>query len=472
MDYLPLFHNLKQQPCLLIGGGVVALRKARLLHRCGCHLTVIAEDIHPELKALLKETHHSLNTKKLNVDDIQKLPVSFVLVIAATNNVELNKAISLWAKAYHLPVNVVDSPDLCSVIMPSIVDRSPIIAAVSSGGKAPVLARHLRGKLETQIPAAYGSLAQLAGKFRQQVKQTLPDALTRHRFWESIFSGITAEMVFSGKQAEAEAQIQKELSNVVTKNPHGEVYLIGAGPGDPDLFTFKALRLLQQADVVLYDRLVAPEILDLARKDAEFIYVGKQRQQHTFRQEEINSKIIEYAKQGLRVARLKGGDPFIFGRGGEEIAQLTEKNIPFQVVPGITAATGCSSYAGIPLTHRDYAHSVRFLTGHGAGANKEPDIDWSSIKPRKETLVFYMGQSNLAFICQQLIQCGFSQNYPIAFIEQGTTVNQKTHIATLATLEGILADKTIKGPTLLIVGETVKLHQSLAWFKENNNDTI
>src|SRR5690606_35624361 len=339
MDFLPLFHKLQGRVVLVVGGGEVALRKARLLSEAGAQLRVVAPQIRSELNELAGEG--GVFQRGYETADLQGV----ALVIAATDDEPLNARISAEAQALGIPVNVVDAPALCSVIFPAIVDRSPLIVAVTSGGDAPVLARLIRAKIETWIPATYGQLAGLAKKFRQRVKQLFPDVQQRRVFWEDVFQGQIAESVFAGKLGEGERLLEEKIAGAAPL-ALGEVYLVGAGPGDPDLLTFRALRLRQQADVVLYDRLVAPAILELCRRDAERIYVGKRRSEQTVPQEQINQLLVDLARQGKRVLRLNGGDPFIFGRGGEEIEQLAAEGIPFQVVPGITAASGCAAYAG------------------------------------------------------------------------------------------------------------------------------
>ena len=384
------------------------------------------------------------------------------LVIAATDDEPLNARISEDCKGLGIPVNVVDAPALCSVIFPAIVDRSPLIVAVTSGGDAPVLARLIRAKIETWIPATYGQLAGLAKKFRAQVKGLFPDVQQRRVFWEDVFQGPIAESVFAGKLAEGERLLQDKVNGAAPR-ALGEVYLVGAGPGDPDLLTFRALRLMQQADVVLYDRLVAPAIIELCRRDAERIYVGKRRAEHAVPQEEINRLLVKLAKEGKRVLRLKGGDPFIFGRGGEEIEELAAEGIPFQVVPGITAASGCAAYAGIPLTHRDHAQSVRFVTGHRKDGSF--DLNWADLVSPSQTLVFYMGLTGLADICQQLIAHGRAASTPAALIQQGTTQQQRVYSGTLSNLAELVAEHEVRAPTLVIVGEVVSLREKLAWFE-------
>lgn len=462
MDFLPLFHNLKGRTVLLVGGGEVALRKGRLLADAGAVLRVVAPQIDTQLLSMAAVSHGQGELRGYQETDL----AGVCLVIAATDDQALNAQVSQHAQARGIPVNAVDAPALCSVIFPAIVDRSPLIVAITSGGDAPVLARLIRAKIETWIPAAYGQLAGLSKRFRVQVKGLFPDVQQRRVFWEEVFQGQVAESVFAGKLGEGERLLEEKIAGAAPKSL-GEVYLVGAGPGDPDLLTFRALRLMQQADVVLYDRLVAPEIVELCRRDAERIYVGKRRSEHALPQEQINQQLVTLAKQGKRVLRLKGGDPFIFGRGGEEIEELAAHGIPFQVVPGITAASGCAAYAGIPLTHRDYAQSVRFVTGHLQDGSC--DLPWSDLISPGQTLVFYMGLTGLPQICAQLIAHGRSAQTPVALIQQGTTRNQRVFTGTLGSLPGLLATQTVQAPTLVIVGEVVKLREKLAWFEGAQN---
>lgn len=458
MDFLPLFHKLQNRRVLVVGGGEIALRKARLLADAGGTLRVVSPDVVSELRELVEHGAGELVLRGYETGDLQGVS----LVIAATDDMPLNAQISQQAQALGIPVNVVDAPALCSVIFPAIVDRSPLIVAVSSGGDAPVLARLIRAKIETWIPATYGQLAGLAKVFRAQVKSLFPDVQQRRVFWEDVFQGPIAESVFAGKLGEARRLLEEKLSGAAPR-ALGEVYLVGAGPGDPDLLTFRALRLMQQADVVLYDRLVAPAIIELCRRDAERIYVGKRRADHAVPQEQINQRLIDLAKAGKRVLRLKGGDPFIFGRGGEEIEHLAAHGIPFQVVPGITAASGCSAYAGIPLTHRDHAQSVRFVTGHLKDGSC--DLPWSELIAPSQTLVFYMGLVGLPTICQQLVTHGRAASTPAALVQQGTTENQRVFTGTLANLPDLVARHEVHAPTLVIVGEVVQLREKLAWFE-------
>ncbi|MGI3130609.1 siroheme synthase CysG [Halopseudomonas pachastrellae] len=458
MEFLPLFHNLAGRRVLVVGGGEIALRKARLLSEAGAALYVVAPEIEPALRELVASTQGSVREGGYQSSDLDDA----VLVIAATDDDVLNAQVSADAQALRIPVNAVDAPQLCTVIFPAIVDRSPLLIAVSSGSHAPVLARLSRARIETLFPAAYGRLAQLAKRFRQQVKSALPTINQRRAFWENIFQGEVAEHVFAGRDEQAAELLQQRLQDERGQTYQGEVYLVGAGPGDPDLLTFRALRLMQQADVVLHDRLVPPAIIDLCRRDAERIYVGKARSNHAVPQEEINQLLVRLAREGKRVLRLKGGDPFIFGRGGEEIEELAAHGVPFQVVPGITAANGCSAYAGIPLTHRDHAQSVRFVTGHLKDGST--NLPWRDLVAPGQTLVFYMGLVGLPEICSQLIAHGRGADTPIALVQQGTTVNQRVLIGSLADMPDRIANETIKPPTLLIVGEVVSLHDKLKWF--------
>lgn len=462
MDYFPIFLDLKQRRCLLVGGGDVATRKGRLLSKAGAVLRVVAPDISAELRELTAQNNGEIHEREYQTSDLNDC----VLAIAATDIEPLNEKISQDAKARNIPVNVVDSPALCTYITPAIIDRSPLIIAVSSGGESPVLARLIRAKLETLIPTGYGRLAQIASSWRDRVKARFNDGDSRRRFWEKILQGPAAELVLNGQEAAAEKIIATEIAKEDESITQGEVYLVGGGPGDPELLTLRALRLMQQADVVLYDRLVSNGVMELVRRDAERIYVGKRRSEHAMEQENINQLLVDLAKQGKRVLRLKGGDPFIFGRGGEEIELLAQNNIPFQVVPGITAASGCAAYAGIPLTHRDYAQSVRFVTGHLK--DDSTNLHWPELANPTQTLVFYMGLVGLKDICTSLITHGRAATTPVALIEKGTTQEQRVLIADLASIADIVAAQDVHAPTLFIVGDVVKLHDSLKWFKAGN----
>jgi len=458
MEFLPIFLDLRSKPVLVVGGGEVAARKVTLLRQAQAAVRVVA----PQLCSSLQEAVQSGAIEHLARSYQEGDLAGCHLAIAATDDTAVNRTVSEHAKALRLPVNVVDQPQLCSFIVPSIIDRSPVVAAISTGGASPVLARLIRARLESLIPAAYGRLAELAERFRERVKAKISDNDQRRRFWEKVLSGGVAERVFSGRIDEADAAMERELAETADGPPKGEVYLVGGGPGDPDLLTFRALRLMQQADVVVYDRLVAQAVLDLTRKDAERIYVGKERNHHTMRQEEINQLLARLAKEGKKVVRLKGGDPFIFGRGGEEIHTLVEEGVSFQVVPAITAASGCAAYSGIPLTHRDYAQSVTFVTGHLKDGTM--NLNWSQLSQPHQTVVFYMGLLGLPVICRELMAHGTPPEMPIAIIQQGTTEKQRVFTGTLATIEAIIAEEQPQPPTLIIVGEVVTLRERLAWY--------
>ena len=458
MDHLPIFINIRKKPCVVIGGGDIALRKINILLKAQAKVDCLSPSFSRDIKNLSKDGHITLINKSFDQTDIK----DYSIIIAATDDKSVNSLISAIAQVKNIPVNVVDSPELSSFIMPSIVDRSPLIIAVSSSGKAPVLSRIIRAKLETVIPSAYGILADIAGEYRQKVKDRFSTIKDRRAFWEAVFSGVIAEKVFSGRISEAKEDIQRQLDDSVEMDL-GEVYLVGAGPGDPDLLTFKALRLIQQADVVLYDRLVSKGVMELVRRDSELIYVGKKGgSDKSTKQVDINDQLFELAKSGKRVCRLKGGDPFIFGRGGEEIESLSEHGIPFQVVPGITAASGCSSYAGIPLTHRDYSQSCRFVTAHLK--NGTTNLPWEEFIIDQQTIVFYMALSGANYICEKLMEYGMDKDMPIAIIEKGTMPEQKVYISSLIELPDLLEREDIHAPTLMIVGEVVKLNEKLNWY--------
>jgi len=458
MDFLPIFLDIREQPCLLVGGGEVAARKCALLLRAGARVTVQAPSLSAAFDAELEAARVVHRAACFSDEDVK----GNALVIAATDDEAVNRAVAAAAKAQRIPVNVVDQPALCSFIMPSIIDRSPVIVAVSSGGASPVLARLLRARLETLIPAGYGRLATLAAAFRDRVKARLEPS-QRRRFWERVLQGPIAELVFSGRETEAREALSASLESTQLALSGGEVALVGAGPGDPDLLTFRALRLMQRADVVVYDRLVAQPILDLVRRDAERIYAGKARTMHTLPQEDINHLLVRLAKDGKRVVRLKGGDPFIFGRGGEEIDTLAAEGIPFQVVPGITAAAGCASYAGIPLTHRDYAQSVVFVTGHLQDGSM--NLNWPALVQPRQTIVFYMGLVGIDILCRELSAHGLPATTPAALVQQGTTPHQRVLTGSLATLPGIVHRHDVRAPTLIIIGEVVRLRERLKWFE-------
>ena len=482
MNTFPLFFKLTNQPVLIVGGGEVAQRKADLLSRAGAHITILAPHISEEIKQLLSDDKHSLIAEQYD----RKYLTGKRIVIAGTDDEALNHQVHADCQALNIPVNVVDTPPLCDFIFPAIVDRNPIVIGISSNGKAPVLARLTRARLETLIPQGYGKLAKLAGDMRDEVKSKIPTLTGRRQFWEKAFEGKVSELMFAGREADAEQALKQDLeathSRLLNQKTNdgsetdldqhtniGEVYIVGAGPGDPELLTFKALRLMQQADIVYHDALVSGAVLDLCRRDADKVFVGKKRSNHAVAQQGINQLMIDAAKSGKRVVRLKGGDPFVFGRGGEEIQALRAAGIPYQVVPGITAAGAASCYTGIPLTHRDHAQSVRFVTGFLKSG--EPNTGFAAFTNPEETVVFYMGLHSIERLTKGLIDAGRDANTPIAIISQASLPTQQVMTGTLQDIVAKHEDNPLPTPALLIVGAVAQLHDELAWFGENIVDT-
>ncbi|MCL4114260.1 UNVERIFIED_CONTAM: hypothetical protein GTU68_038137 [Idotea baltica] len=462
IKHFPLFLDIQDRHCLVIGGGPVASRKVSSLIKSGALVTLISPKVSADLQQFADENKITVILREYQSTDI----IRAFLVIAATNNSDINKQIAQQANEANILVNVADNPDLGSFIFPSVVDRSPVTIAVSTGGASPVFARQLRMRLDSMIPQSTGALAAITEEYREKVKQTFSHIEQRKEFWETALNGVFAEYIYAGNETQARRWLDDKLSKGESR-AIGEVYLVGAGPGDPDLLTFKAVRLMQQADVMVYDRLVSKAILDMANKDAERLYVGKEKSNHAVPQNNINQILVDLAKQGKRVLRLKGGDPFIFGRGGEEIEKLTENNVPFQVVPAVTAASGCSAYAGIPLTHRDYAQSVTFATGHLRDGTV--NLNWQQLTQTNHTIVFYMGLTGISVISDKLQEHGMSADMPAALIEQGTTSNQRVHIGTLASLPQLVKDSGVRAPTLTIIGEVVKLHDKLSWYEPDRH---
>jgi uroporphyrin-III C-methyltransferase / precorrin-2 dehydrogenase / sirohydrochlorin ferrochelatase len=463
MDYLPIFIQLRGSPAVVVGGGHVALRKVDLLLKAGAHVTVIAPRLHEELRALAVRgqlDYVALEFQAHHLDGTS-------LVIAATDSRDVNAAVSAAAKARRLPINVVDDPELSTFIFPAIIDRSPVVVAVGSSGNSPVLARRVRQQIEALLPARLGALARFVGDRRNEVKRALAPE-QRRPFWERIIGGIVGSRVLAGDENEASRKFQNELeasykvADTTTASEAssetggtGEVYLIGAGPGDPDLLTLRAVQLLQQADVILYDRLVSDAVLDRARRDAQRVFVGKETGgDHHATQARIHDLLVQYAKRGLRVARLKGGDPFIFGRGGEEIEALRAHGVPYVVVPGITAALGAAASASIPLTHRRLAQSVTFAAGH---ALDDETLDWRSLGLPHHTVVFYMGVAQMPRIVARLTGAGASPDHPAALVERGSLADQRVIRGTLATIVELARKHDVQPPALLIVGEVASL---------------
>jgi uroporphyrin-III C-methyltransferase/precorrin-2 dehydrogenase/sirohydrochlorin ferrochelatase len=441
MDHLPIFLDVRGKRAIVVGEGIAAMRRAETLARAGAGVTALARE--PERTDAF---------------------AGAAICIVATDDAEADARVHALAKAAGVLTNVAARPELCDFHLPSIVDRDPVVIAISTGGASPILGRRLRAQLETQIPSGYGRLAEFVRAHRRAVAGRLPEAQTRRGFWESVFDGPVAELAMTADAASAEAAFSRELDRFASAGEQtqmGEVYLVGAGPGDPDLLTFRALRLMQQADVVLYDRLVDPKILDLVRREAARVYVGKRPQNHTAQQEEISQMLVEFAREGKRVLRLKGGDPFVFGRGGEEIETLADEGIPFQVCPGITAAIGCSAYSGIPLTHRDHAQACVFVTAHG----RDGPIarDWKALVRPGQTVAIYMGLGHIEEIMRDLTAGGVDPKTPAAIVDNGARPNQRVVVADVESLAKAAREAGLRGPTIIIVGSVVTLREKLNW---------
>ncbi len=467
VNYFPIFFDLNNQPVLVVGGGEVALRKVSLLERCGARITVVAPEIAPELEERAERKAIIALAREFEPSDLQGAR----LVIVATSKRAVNRWIATLSEAQGIPVNVVDDKEASRFIVPAIVDRDPVIVAISTGGTSPVLARRLRERLEAFIPKRFGEFALWLQNLRRSSMDKLRDTQERRRFFESLVDGPAAKRFIDGDHRGA-LRIAQQLLATTAGAPRaaGEVALVGAGPGDPELLTIKALRAIQDADVILYDRLVSPAILDMARRDATLLCVGKSAGEPSTSQSEINELLIEHAQAGKRVVRLKGGDPFIFGRGGEELEALAHAGIDFSVIPGITAALGIAAYAGIPLTHRDYAHSVSFVTGHADRNGKEPD--WRALAAPGATAVFYMGLGRLDHIVRQLLMAGATAERPAAIVAQGTLPNQRIVTASLGTIVASAAHLALESPALLVVGDVVALQSSLTWFNVDGDPDL
>ena len=456
MKRFPLFVNLDKLPVLVVGGGDIAERKINLIIKANANVEVLARKFSPNVEQLISKK----KLKKIKKSfDISTLDSNYSLIIAATDNKQINKKLFNFAKKNNILINVVDQPELCTCTFGSIVERGDLVVAISTGGSAPVFARNLREKFETLLPQSTKQLIDFSSSIREKVMRSFSQFNKRRIFWELFFDAFaTKKNITKSNLTKLSNQLIKSLRN----KKSGEVFLVGAGPGDPELLTLRALHLIQKADICIYDNLVSKEILELVRRDAHMIYAGKLRNNHTIEQKEINRLLVKYAKKGLRVLRLKGGDPFVFGRGGEEISELMAKNIKFQVIPGITAATGVSAYAGIPLTHRDYSQSCIFITGHEK--NGVLNINWDNLTHENQTIVIYMGLNSLPIIAQNLIDSGMRKDMPIALVQEGTTDNQKVVVSTISKVNSKILKTDIQSPVIIIIGEVIKLRKSIKWF--------
>ena len=456
MKRFPLFVNLDKLPVLVVGGGDIAERKINLIIKANANVEVLARNFSHNVEQLISKKKLKKIKKSL---DISSLGSNYSLIIAATDNKQINKKLFNFAKKNNILINVVDQPELCTCTFGSIVERGDLVIAISTGGSAPVFARNLREKFETLLPQSTKQLIDFSSSIREKVIRSFSQFNKRRIFWELFFDAFaTKKNITKSNLTKLSNQLIKSLRN----KKSGEVFLVGAGPGDPELLTLRALHLIQKADVCIYDNLVSKEILELVRRDAHMIYAGKLRNNHTIEQKEINKLLVAYAKKGLRVLRLKGGDPFLFGRGGEEISELMAKKIKFQVVPGITAATGVSAYAGIPLTHRDYSQSCTFITGHEK--NGELNINWNNLTNENQTIVIYMGLNALPIITQNLIDSGMRKDMPIALVQEGTTENQKVVVSSISRVNAKILKTDIQSPVIIIIGEVVKLRKTIKWF--------
>ncbi len=459
LDRLPVFLRLAGKRCLVIGGGVVAERKVRLLLRTGATVTVLAPTATDALQRFAdKDSVMWLRESYRDVDMGE-----YWLIIAATDDESINHEIAEAAEAAGRYCNVVDDNALSSFILPAIVDRSPVVVAIGTDGTAPVLAQRLKSQIEAWLPQRIGELAAQAGRWRELVSKGFDSLSERRRFWQRFFAGPIAGHLLAGRQQAAEKAMRAELLGEATRSngPAGEAWIVGAGPGDPGLVTLRGQQLISQADVVLYDRLVSAPVLDFARKEAEMISVGKRPGSKLMSQTAINDLLIKLVRQGKRVCRLKGGDPFVFGRGGEEALALAEADLPFQVVPGITAALGCAAYAGIPLTHRGISGSVTLAT-----AKLDDDVgpDWPRLLNSGHTLALYMGVNSVAEIRRQMLAHSVSNDMPIAFVENGTTNQQRTIISTVGNMQTDSAKAKISSPAMLFIGAAIRTAERLQWF--------
>ncbi len=449
MDYYPLFLKIEDRTCVIVGGGETAARKAAMLRRARARVSIVAPALVDELARLADQGKIDHRARLFAPDQLD----GAVLAIAATDDAALNAQVARHARLRGLPVNVVDDAELSSFVMPAVIDRSPVVVAVSTGGASPVLASWVRARIEAALPPALGRLARLLGRYRGAARRHIPDPRQRRRTWRRIVDGPVASLALCHRGQDAEARLLHELTSPGPAS--GEVHLVGAGPGDPELLTIKAHRLLQAADVVVHDRLVAPEIIDLARRDAMRIDVGKRAGDHAMRQDEINDLLIELARQGKNVVRLKGGDPFVFGRGGEEMAALAAARIPCFVVPGITAAMGCAASAGIPLTLRGVAKTCVFVTGHDSDG--PADLDWDALARPGQTLAIYMGVAALAGIASSLVGHGLAPDTPVAVIENGTTADERIVRGVISDIAATAEAAEVRAPSLIVVGEVAAL---------------
>lgn len=462
MDHLPIFLDIRGKIVIVTGGSTLAARRVERALSAGAQVKVFAEELSDEFRPFLDNRAVTIFSRRPELDDLK----GAILAYGAEENFENDKRLRDLAKAAGVLANVADTMELCDFITPAILDRTPLVAAIASSGASPILARIIKAELESAIPATFGNLSRFLGQYRSEVAKRITDGAQRRRFWEDVTKSVVAEHVMAGDFAGAESALRERLETFSAAGggkPAGEVYLVGTGPGDPDLLTFRGLRLMQRADVVLYDRLIGPRIMALVRRDAERIYVGKKKNEHTMSQEEISALMVRLALDGKRILRLKGGDPFIFGRGGEEIEEIARHGIPFQVVPGVTAAAGCAAYAGIPLTHRDHAQTCVFVTGHAKDG--EVDLNWEALVQPHQTVAVYMGLAMIERLTSAFISHGMAPDMPVAVVDNGTRRAQRVVTGTMKTIVSKVESSQLKGPAIIIIGTVVTLRDRLAWFE-------
>ncbi len=464
MNYLPINIKLKNKAVWVLGAGEVATRKISTLLKVKAEIHCCALEFSDEIKNWEQQGLLQTHSKHLEQIDINLLPIKPQLIVSATSDALVSRSAYDFAEQHGILLNTVDQPDLCNYLTPAIVDRSPLLIAISTEGSSPVLARLLKQKIEKLLPFGLQKIVQQAKALRPLIKKKIKNAQARRAFWEQYFDHDNQLVIDETQFEENSMQSVNQLiqNNQVTQ---GKVYLVGAGPGNPELLTIKALQVMQKADVVLHDQLIPQAIIDLVRKDARLIDVGKSAGNHKTKQEHINQLLVEWAEKGLRVCRLKGGDPFVFGRGGEEIQTLSEYGIDFEIVPGITAAIGCAAYSGIPLTHRDHAQSVTFLTGHCQSS--QDTIDWQFYAKDKQTLVVYMGLIKSPILQKKLITHGKNPSEPIAIIENGTAENQRVITGILSNLSELIDQHHVKSPALLVIGEVAQYAEQFKWYNKN-----
>ena len=455
LDQLPIWLSLRERSVLVVGGGEKAAAKIRLALAAGALVTVVAPRLGTEAVELVRAQRVRHLARPFADDDT----AGHAVVYGATGIDAVDAQVSAAAKARGVLVNVVDRPALSDFSMPAIVDRSPVVVGISTGGAVPALAAAVRARVEAALPVRLGRLAAFAESFRSAIRAKIAEGPVRLRFWQGVVAGPIAEQVLAGAEARAHAAVLQALNGGDMERSTGTVYLVGAGPGDPDLLTLRAVRLLQTADVIVYDRLVGEDVLMFARRDAERVFVGKEPTRHPVSQSEINALLVARAQAGLQVVRLKGGDPFIFGRGGEEADHLRAVGVAVEIVPGITAALACAAAAGVPLTHRDHAMEVTFVTGHG---REEGDSapDWAALARARHTLVVYMGVGHAEDIAAQLVGHGLAASTPVAIVQSGSLPSQRVVAATLGGLALSIAEQGVTNPAVFIIGDVARAAQS------------